>query len=103
MAGFAFAFRNEAAFRQELALFAAGTALAVWLARPLWQTALMVASLGLVLVVELLNSAIEAIVDRASPERHPLAGAAKDLGSAAVLVSLVVAALVWLGLLSIPT
>ena len=73
VAGLRHAARNEAAFRQEL----------------------VVAALLLVLVVELLNSAIEATVDRIGPERHPLSGLAKDLGSAAVAIALVMSIACW--------
>ena len=94
--GFAAAFRHEHAFRQEslLALVLIPTALFL----PVSGTgkALMIASVLLVLVVELLNSAIEAAVDRISLERHRLAKRAKDIGSAAVLVSLVNVVLVWI-------
>lgn len=90
---------HEAAFRQELLLCALLAPLAVVLAltSPLdWtQCALLVASLLLILVVELLNSAIESVVDRISDEHHTLAGRAKDTGSAAVLIALVLAAVVW--------
>lgn len=71
------------------------TPCAFWLGEDLAQTALLLAVLGLVLVVELLNSAVEATVDRIGTERHPLAGRAKDMGSAAVFVSLLLAAVVW--------
>lgn len=95
LAGLKAAVRHEAAFRQELAA-AAVLIPAAWLlpvAAP--GKALMVASVLLVLVVELLNSAIEAAVDRISLERHPLAGRAKDYGSAAVLLALANAVIVW--------
>ncbi len=93
------AYRNEAAFRQELAL--AGLliplALALAIGSPLtWtQCALLIGSVLLVLLVELLNSAVECVVDRISDERHALSERAKDAGSAAVLVSLVLCAAVW--------
>ena len=93
------AFLHEAAFRQELAAAAVLTPAAVALAllSPVtWtQCALLVCSVLLVLLVELLNSAIESVVDRISDEDHALSGRAKDTGSAAVLVSLVICALVW--------
>ncbi|OXS15270.1 diacylglycerol kinase [Zobellella denitrificans] len=95
--GLASAWRGEAAFRQEcwLALVLVPVAL-IW--NPgLVPTLLLIASLLLVLIVELLNSAIEAVVDRIGHEYHELAGRAKDIGSAAVLVTLALAALVWLG------
>ncbi|HMM76830.1 MAG TPA: diacylglycerol kinase [Gammaproteobacteria bacterium] len=89
------AWRHEAAFRQELTLAILLLPAAWWLARGALEFALLVATLLLVLVVELLNSSIEAIVDRVGMERHELSGRAKDLGSAAVLLSLVLLAVVW--------
>ncbi len=94
-AGLAAAWRGEAAFRQELALCAVLAPLGLWLGDTGVERALLVAPLLLVLAVELLNSAIEAVVDLASPERHALAARAKDLGSAAVFASLVTVAVVW--------
>ena len=76
-------------------LAAALTPCAFWVGEDLAQTALLLAATGLVLVIELLNSAIEATLDRLGPERHPLAGRAKDMGSAAVFASLVLAGAVW--------
>lgn len=70
--------------------------LGLWLGHNGVERALLVAPVLLVLLVELLNSAIEAIVDRVSPERDELAGLAKDIGSAAVLISLLLCALVWI-------
>lgn len=96
LAGLAAAARTEAAFRQELLLLAILAPLGWWLGANGTQRALLIGSLLLVLVVELLNSAIEATVDRISLERHELAKRAKDLGSAAVMLSIVNAALVWL-------
>lgn len=93
--GLTAAARTEAAFRQELVLVAAGVPLGLWLGRGGVEKALLVASLLLVLVIELLNSAVEAVVDRVGREPHPLSGRAKDLGSAAVLLTLVLAAAVW--------
>jgi diacylglycerol kinase (ATP) len=95
-AGFADAFRGEAAFRQELALAVVLIPLALWCPVSGIGRALLVASVLLVLIVELLNSAIEAAVDRISFEQHELARRAKDIGSAAVLLSLVNLAAVWL-------
>ena len=93
--GFAEAWRNEAAFRQELLLAAVLIPLAFVLDAPGIGKALMIGSVVLVLIVELLNSAVEAAIDRISFERHPLAKRAKDIGSAAVLLSLVNVAIVW--------
>ena len=90
------AFRGEAAFRQELALAVVLVPLGVWLGDNGAQRALLAGAVLLVLIVELLNSALEAAVDRISDERHPLAKRAKDLGSAAVMISLATAAAVWL-------
>lgn len=93
--GFASAWQHEAAFRQEVVLAAIGIPLAFWLGENGIERALLAASLLAVLFVELLNSAIEAVVDKTTPEFHELAGRAKDAGSAAVLVSLITAAVVW--------
>jgi diacylglycerol kinase (ATP) len=90
------AYREEAAFRQELGLSALVIPLGLWLGRTGVERALLVAPMLLVLVVELLNSAVEATVDRIGPERHVLAGLAKDIGSAAVLLSFVLLGVVWL-------
>lgn len=99
LAGLRAAWRHEAAFRQEVLLCLPLVPLGLWLGSSGVERALLLGSLGLVLAAELVNSAIEAAVDRHGPERHPLAGRAKDAGSAAVLVALVVAALTWLLLL----
>lgn len=96
LAGFAAACRNEAAFRQELFLSLIMIPTAAVLPVSTIGKALMIASVFLVLIVELLNSAIETTVDRISLENHALAGRAKDMGSAAVLLSLVNLATVWL-------
>ncbi len=94
--GFAAAVRHEDAFRQELLLAVVLVPLGLWLGNDGVERALLVGSVLMVLAVELLNSAVEATVDRVSPEVHPLAKRAKDLGSAAVMLSLVSAAAVWL-------
>ena len=97
--GLGAAYATQAAFRQELALAALLIPLAVVLTvfSPLtWgECALLVASVLLILIVELINSAIESVVDRISDERHALSKRAKDAGSAAVLVSLTTCAVVW--------
>ena len=93
--GFRAAFRHEDAFRQEALLAAVAVPLAFWLGKTAPERALMVGSVLLVLIVELLNSAIEAAVDRISLEHHHLIKRAKDMGSAAVLVSLINAAVIW--------
>ncbi len=95
LAGLAAAFRHEAAFRQELTLALVLVPLGLWLGEDGVARALLVGSVLLVLVVEVLNSAVEAVVDRIGDEIHPLAGRAKDLGSAAVFIALVNAAVVW--------
>ena len=94
-AGLASAFRNEPAFRQELALAAVLVLIAAALPATLVQIALLVNSVLLVLVAELLNSAVEAAVDRISFDDHALAKQAKDIGSAAVFVSLIGCAVIW--------
>jgi diacylglycerol kinase (ATP) len=95
MQGLMGAYREEAAFRQELALAVAVIPLGLWLGRNGIERALLIAPMFLVLVVELINSAIEATVDRIGLERHTLSGLAKDIGSAAVLMSLLLLAVVW--------
>jgi len=93
--GFASAYRHEDAFRQEVLLAAVMIPLALVLDAAAIGKALMIASVLLVLIVELLNSAIEAAVDRISLDRHRLSKRAKDIGSAAVFLSLVNVACVW--------
>jgi diacylglycerol kinase (ATP) len=95
MAGFKAAFKNEDAFRQEVMMAVILLPLAVYLGKTGLQTALMIACVLLVMIVELLNSSIEATVDRISLENHLLAKRAKDIGSAAVLLSLINLVLVW--------
>lgn len=96
LAGLAAAARHEDAFRLELILVVLLAPLALWLGDTGVERALMIGSLIVVLIVELLNSAVEATVDRISFENHRLAKRAKDIGSAAVMLSLVNAGLVWL-------
>ena len=93
--GFAQAWAHEAAFRQELVLAIIMTPIAVWLGQTMVERALLIAVLLLVLIVELFNSAIEAAIDRHGDEHHELSGRAKDMGSAAVFVSLVIVLLAW--------
>ncbi len=95
LAGLKTAWRNEAAFRQECALCVVLVPLAFWLGQTAVERALLIGSCLLVLVVELLNSAVEAVVDRVGTDHHRLSGQAKDLGSAAVFVGLVLTAIVW--------
>ncbi len=90
------AFKHEAAFRQELCLFVVLIPVAFWLGDSGIERALMVGSLLLVLIVELVNSAIEAVVDRFGGELHELSGRAKDIGSAAVMIALLNVVVVWL-------
>ncbi|MBL8447819.1 MAG: diacylglycerol kinase [Zoogloeaceae bacterium] len=93
------AITHEAAFRQELALVLVLVPVGLWLGHDTLERVLLVGSLFQVLIVEIINSAIEAVVDRVSLDRHDLSKRAKDLGSAAVLISLGLALWVWAGLL----
>lgn len=95
VAGFKATWTHEEAFRQEVMLFLVGTPLALWLGHTPIEKVLLIGSLVLVLLVELLNSAVEAVVDRVGFEHHELSGRAKDIGSAAVMLSLVWAAATW--------
>jgi diacylglycerol kinase (ATP) len=88
-------FKHEEAFRQEVYLLIVLAPLGLWLGNDGIERALLVAPLLIVLIVELLNSAVESVVDRISDEKHKLSGRAKDQGSAAVLVSLLLVALCW--------
>ncbi len=89
------AIKNEAAFRHELFLALFMLPLAVYLAPTHIEMLLMIGSLFLVLIAELLNSAVEAVVDRVGTEYHELSGRAKDLGSASVFVALMLVIVVW--------
>ena len=100
MSGLKAAFLQEAAFRQELLLCIILTPVAFYLGTTGLEKALLLGSLMLVLIVELLNSAVEAVVDRISKDQHVLAGQAKDMGSAAVFLSLLNVAIVWLLILT---
>jgi len=95
MKGLKSAWINEAAFRQELVLVLALMPLAGWLGNSLNEILLLICISWLVVIVEVLNSAIEAVVDRIGSEHHELSGRAKDLGSAAVFIALALNALVW--------
>ncbi len=97
--GLRLAYVGESAFRQEIWLSALLLPAAFWLGRDWMQVALLAGSVLLVLIVELLNSGIEAVVDRVSYEWHELSKRAKDLGSAAVMLSLLVCAGTWAGAL----
>lgn len=93
--GFKAAWRNEAAFRQECCTVAVLLPAAFFLGSDALERALLIVSLLLILIVELINSALESAIDRIGPERHELSGRAKNLGSAAVMLSLIAAAVVW--------
>ena len=95
MKGFAAAWRNEAAFRQELMLAAVGVPLAYILAESKYDFLWLVMPLFLVILAELSNSAIEAAIDRIGPEHHELSGRAKDIGSAMVFTCLFLLVVVW--------
>lgn len=94
--GFKAAWRHEAAFRQELVVILLFLPAVFWLGTTAAQRALLIFAALQILIVEFLNSAIEAVVDRIGLEAHPLSGRAKDLGSAAVLTSLVAGIVIWL-------
>lgn len=93
--GLVSAWKHEAAFRQEVMLMVVMSPVAIWLGRTAVERTALIGVFLIVIIVELLNSAIEAVVDRHGDEHHELAGRAKDLGSAAVFVSLVLAFCVW--------
>jgi diacylglycerol kinase (ATP) len=95
-AGFKAAWVNEEAFRQEITLAILMVPLGIWLGTSGTQRAILIAIYFIVPLTELLNSAIEATVDRVGQERHELSGRAKDLGSAAVLLSIFIASIVWI-------
>jgi diacylglycerol kinase (ATP) len=97
--GFKATWQHEAAFRQEVMLFVVTTPLGLWLGETTIEKLLLVGSMVFVLVVELLNSAVEAVVDRVGLEHHELSGRAKDIGSAAVMLSLVWAGITWASIL----
>ena len=95
VAGTLAAFKHEDAFRQEVILSTVLIPLAIYLGQTAIEQALMIASILLIIIVELLNSSIEATVDRISVKRHKLSKRAKDIGSASVFFSLVNAAMIW--------
>ncbi len=90
------AYREESAFRQEFWLAVVAMPCALWLGRSAFESLLLIAAVLLVLIVELLNSGIEAAVDRISFDEHPLAKRAKDYGSAAVMLTLLLCGALWL-------
>ena len=96
MQGFKAAYKHEEAFRQEVFILALAVPLGIWLGEGPIEIILLIGSVLLLLLVELLNSAIEATVDRFGGEQHELSGRAKDMGSAAVLVATIIAAMTWL-------
>ncbi len=102
LAGVAHTLRTQRNFKIHLALAALALALAVWLGLPRGESAALLLAIGLVLQAELLNTAVEAAVDKASPEIHPLAGIAKDCAAGAVLVSALIAIAVGLLVLGPP-
>jgi diacylglycerol kinase (ATP) len=93
------AWQHEAAFRQETIAAIVAIVVALWLDVDAITRVLLVGSVVLVIIVEVLNSAVEAVVDRIGSEIHPLAGRAKDMGSAAVLLTILLAVFVWIMLL----
>ncbi|RJQ49393.1 MAG: diacylglycerol kinase [Gammaproteobacteria bacterium] len=95
IAGLKAAFHNEAAFRLETGFFVILAPLGLWLGDNALERALLAGSLFLVLIVEVVNSSIEAAIDRIGTEHHALSGRAKDMGSAAVFLALVNAVLIW--------
>ncbi len=97
--GLAAAFRHEAAFRQELMLVAVLAPVAIWLGRSLGEVLMLLGTLVFVLVIELLNSGLEALADTITLEKHPLIGRAKDLGSAAVMLSILFGTVIWLSVI----
>ena len=98
--GFRAAWTYESAFCQEVVLTGALIPFAFWFGRDPVEIGMLVVSLLLVVIVELLNSGIEAVVDRIGDEPHKLSGRAKDMGSAAVFVALILAAVLWLSVIT---
>ena len=95
--GVVYAFKEESAFRQELTLLIICIPIALFLNVSILEKVALICSIIMVLVVELLNSSVEAAIDRISFEHHDLSKRAKDFGSAAVMLALLVAVLIWLG------
>ena len=89
-------YKHEEAFRQEVFLLIVSAPLALWIGETGVERAMLIASVLLLLIVELLNSAIEAVVDRFGGEIHELSGRAKDMGSAAVFIAMINTAVIWL-------
>lgn len=99
MQGFKAAYRHEAAFREETLVSCLLIPLAILLPISWFETAVLISSILLVLLAEIFNSALEAVVDRIGPELHPLSGRAKDMGSAAVFLALIIAVVLWLSVI----
>jgi len=95
IAGFKATWKHEEAFRQEVLTLIIAVPLAVWLTESNIERILLIGTVILVMIVELLNSAVEAVVDRVGVEYHELAGRAKDIGSAAVMLSIMLAIMTW--------
>ena len=95
MAGIKAAWKNEQAFRWEAAIILLMMPVGLWFGKTAVERALLIACSMAVMITELLNSAVEAVVDRIGPERHELSKRAKDLGSAAAFISMITAAAVW--------
>ncbi len=93
--GLVFAFKEESAFRQELSLFVVLSPIALVLPVSLFEKAVLICSLVLVMAIELLNSSVEAAIDRISFEHHDLSKRAKDFGSAAVMLALLISFILW--------
>ena len=99
MQGIKSAFQNEAAFRQELILAAILIPIACFVDVSQLERILLIAPIFLVIIIEIINSAIEAVVDRIGSEKHELSGRAKDMGSAAVFIALILATYIWIEIL----
>lgn len=99
LAGIRSAYRHEQSFRIEIAAFPVVTGFALLVSESVWQSAIIIGAWLLLLAVELLNSGIEAAIDRISADPHPLSGRAKDVGSAAVLMVFLANLLLWIAAL----
>lgn len=93
--GFISAFKSEVALRQDLAVFAIFSIVAMCLNLVLWQKAVLISSLLFIVIMELVNTAVEVVIDRISPEYHELSKKAKDIGSLLVLLAFVNAVILW--------
>lgn len=98
--GFKAAYKHEAAFRQELWLCIVLAPVALYFGQSSAEKAILIASLVFILLIEILNSALETVVDRFGDEIHPLAGRAKDMGSAAVFLAFIIVGLIWFSVFS---